>query len=153
MSEYEFTISLRIRHPDIDPKRITATLGIDPQHTWQAGEVRRAPAGDELEGVYRESYWTARLMEEPLLSSARLSVESLIQQILVQLRRSQTLLEQISTDGGVAELQVSLFARTNFRLEQSAESLAAFDRLRLALIFEVHPHSPFDQLQNVERGS
>ena len=26
MSEYEFTVSLRIRHPTIDPKTISATL-------------------------------------------------------------------------------------------------------------------------------
>jgi Domain of unknown function (DUF4279) len=144
MSEYEFTISLRIRHPDIDPSRITETLGIEPQHTWKAGEARRAPAGGELGGVYRESYWTGRLMEEPQLSSERLSVESLLTQILVQLRRAQDFLEQINSDGGVAELHVSIFARRNFRLELAAQSMASFDRLRLAIVFEVHPHSPYE---------
>ena len=33
MSEYEFTASLRMRHPRIDPAAITQTLGIRPQHT------------------------------------------------------------------------------------------------------------------------
>ena len=42
MSEYEFTVSLRIRHPSIAPSRITETLGIEPQHTWKAGEARHA---------------------------------------------------------------------------------------------------------------
>jgi len=144
MSEYEFTISLRIRHPDIDPSRITATLGIQPQHSWQAGEARRAPAGGELEGVYRESYWTGRLMEEPQLSSERLSVESLLMQILAQLRRAQDFLEQINSDGGVAELHVSIFARRTFRLEFAPQSMTAFERLRLAVVFEIHPHSPYD---------
>ncbi|TLY63555.1 MAG: DUF4279 domain-containing protein, partial [Gammaproteobacteria bacterium] len=30
MSEYEFTISLRIRHPSIDPATITRILGMEP---------------------------------------------------------------------------------------------------------------------------
>jgi hypothetical protein len=145
MSEYEFTISLRIRHPNIDPSRITEALGIEPQHTWRAGQMRRAPTGDELEGVYRESYWMGRLMEEPQLSSERLSVESLLTQILAQLRRSQRFLDELNSEGGVAELHVSLFARTDFRLELSAEAATSFDRLRLAIIFEVHPHAPYDQ--------
>jgi hypothetical protein len=42
MSEYEFTLSLRLRHPAIDPTKITQTLGIEPQHTWKAGD-RRCP--------------------------------------------------------------------------------------------------------------
>src|SRR5205807_10497461 len=56
MSEYEFTISLRIRHPTIDPAAITRMLGMEPQHTWHSGAPRRGPAGEALDGVYRESY-------------------------------------------------------------------------------------------------
>ena len=64
MSEYEFTVSLRIRHPSIEPSRITEALGIEPQHTWKAGEPRGDPGSV---GVYRESYWMGRLMDEPQL--------------------------------------------------------------------------------------
>src|ERR1700758_4763534 len=120
MSEYEFTISLRIRHPSIDPLMITKTLGIEPQHMWKAGDARRSPAGEALEGNYRESYWMARLMAQPELSSGRSSVESVVLQTLAQLRRSHSFLERLGTDGGVAELHVSLFAREDFRLELSA---------------------------------
>ena len=139
MSEYEFTISLRLRHPDIDPTRITQTLGIEPQHTWKAGDPRRDPAGEALEGVYRESYWMGRLMDEPQLSSARLSVESVLLQRLANLRRSHDFLEQLHAEGGVAELHVSLYAREAFRLELSEESLGLLGRLRLAVALDVHP--------------
>ena len=142
MSDYEFIISLRILHPTIDPSTITRTLGIEPQHSWKAGDPRRSPAGGELEGVFRQSYWTGRLMEKPQLSSERLSVESVLVQILAQLRRAHDFLEQLNTDGGVAELLVSLYARENFRLDLSAESLALLGRLRLAVALDVHPHSP-----------
>jgi Domain of unknown function (DUF4279) len=142
MSEYEFTISLRIRHPSIEPLTITKTLGIEPQHTWKSGDARRSPAGETLEGNYRESYWMARLMPEPELSSGRSSVESVLLHTLAQLRRSHAFLEQLGTDGGVAELHVSLFARENFRLDLSAETLAMLGRLGLAVALEIHPHSP-----------
>ncbi len=139
MSEYEFTVSLRIRHPSIEPSRISEALGIEPQHTWKAGDPRRDRAG-----IYRESYWMGRLMDEPQLSSGQMSVESVLLQTLTQLRRAQPFLEQISTEGGIAELSVSLFARENFRLELSADSLALLGRLRLAVALDVQPHAPFD---------
>ena len=142
MSDYEFTISLRIRHPSIEPHTITKTLGIEPQHVWKAGDARRSPAGEALEGSYKESYWMARLMPEPELSSGRSSVESVVLQTLSQLRRSRAFLERLGTNGGVAELHVSLFARENFRLDLSTESLAMLGRLRLAVALEIHPHSP-----------
>src|SRR2546430_16547983 len=75
MSEYEFTISLRIRHPSIEPSTITQTLGFEPQHTWKAGDPRRIPAGEAREGASRESYWMGRLMPGPELSSGRVTVD------------------------------------------------------------------------------
>ncbi len=139
MSEYEFTISLRIRHPSIEPHTITRTLGIEPQHTWKVGDARRSPGGEALEGNYRESYWMARLMPEPELSSDRSSVESVLLQTLAHLRRSQAFLEQLVSEGGIAELHISLFARENFRLDLAIESLATLARLGLAVALEVHP--------------
>jgi Domain of unknown function (DUF4279) len=139
MSEYEFTVSLRLRHPAIDPSRITHTLGIEPQHTWKAGDPRRDPGGGPLEGVYHESYWMGRLMDEPQLSSARLSVESVLLEKLATLRRSHDFLEQLHAEGGVAELYVSLYAREDFRLELSAQSLGLLGRLGLAVALDVHP--------------
>lgn len=142
MSAYEFTISLRLRHPAIDPSRITQTLGIEPQHTWQAGDARRGPSGGALEGLYRESYWMGRLMDQPQLSSEQFSVESVLLQTLTHLRRSHAFLAQLHAEGGVAELHVSLYAREAFRLELADESLALLGRLGLAVALDVHPASP-----------
>jgi hypothetical protein len=36
------------------------------------------------------------------------------------------------------------FARENFRLDLSADSLALLGRLRLAVALDVQPHAPFD---------
>ena len=142
MSEYEFTVSLRIRHPTIDPSTISATLGIQPQHTWRAGQPRCDAAGAELGGAHHDSYWMGRLMDEPQLSSGTVSVERVILKTLSQLRRTQSFLEQLNAEGGVAELLVSLYARDDFRLELPSDSLALLGRMHLAFALDVHPHSP-----------
>ena len=142
MSEYEFTVSLRIRHPTIDPDTVTAMLAIEPQHTWRAGQPRCDPGGAELAGAHRDSYWMGRLMEEPQLSSAGVSVERVLLKTLNHLRRAQSFLEQLSAEGGVAELHVSLYARDDFRLELPSEALVLLGRLHLAVALDVHPHSP-----------
>jgi hypothetical protein len=144
MSEYEFTVSLRIRHPAIDPATITATLGIEPQHAWRAGQPRCDPTGEELGGAHHDSYWMGRLMDEPQVSSDSTSVEAVLLKTLSQLRRSQSFLEQLNAEGGVAELLVSLYARDDFRLELPSESLTLLGRLHLAIAFDVHPHSPLE---------
>lgn len=142
MSQYEFTVSLRIRHPTIDPATITATLGIQPQHTWRAGQPRCDSAGAQLGGAHRDSYWMGRLMDEPQLSSDSVSVEGVILKTLSHLRRAQSFLERLNAEGGVAELLVSLYARDDFRLELPSDSLILLGRLHLAVALDVHPHSP-----------
>jgi Domain of unknown function (DUF4279) len=142
MSEYEFTVSLRIRHPTIDPATISAELGIQPQHSWRAGEPRCDPAGADLGGAHHDSYWMGRLMDEPQLRSDSVSVEQVILKTLSQLRRSQPFLEQLDAEGGVAELLVSLYAREDFRLELPSDSLTLLGRMHLAIALDVHPHSP-----------
>lgn len=73
MSDYEFTITLRIRHPDIEPARITAVLGADPQATWTKGDPRLSRRAARSRGASGESYWTGRLMPRRQLSSERIS--------------------------------------------------------------------------------
>jgi hypothetical protein len=140
MSDYEFTMSLGIRHPDIDPAEVTRNLAIEAQHMWRAGDSRRDAAGGELEGQYRESYWMGRLMAHPELASDRVGVESEILRVLGQLRRSFDFLERLKREGAVTELHVSIFAREEFRLEFLPESLTMLGRLGFTVVLELKPH-------------
>jgi Domain of unknown function (DUF4279) len=142
MSDYEFTITLAIRHPDIDPARITAELGIEPLAAWRKGEPRAGPEGEPLQGAYRDSYWTGRMMPNPQLSSAYSSVEAELLKILAHLRKSQEFLLALRADRAITELHVSLFARQEFRLDLSPSTLEPLGRLGLAIALEVHPHLP-----------
>jgi hypothetical protein len=141
VSQYEFTASLRVRHPHVDPATVTQTLGIQPRHTWQSGSPRIGPGGESLGGLYRESYWMARLMETPQLSSDTVSVEGLLRETLANLRRSQAFLERIQAEGGVSQLHISLFARENFSLEWPASTLALLGRLGVGVAIEIHTRS------------
>lgn len=139
MSDYEYMMSLSIRHPRIDPAEITLALRIEPQHTWRAGDLRRDSAGTELAGTHRESYWMGRLMTKPELARDRVGIESEILRTLGTLRRSFDLLERLKEEGGSAELHISLYAREEFRLELLPESLGLLGRLGLAIALEVKP--------------
>src|SRR6185312_4880062 len=141
VSDYEFIMSLRIRHPHIDPAEITVALRLEPQHTWRAGDPRRGSAGDEIGGTHRESYWMGRLMAKPELARDHVGVESEILRALGTLRRSLDLLKRLKEEGGSAEVHVSLYAREEFHLEFLPESLALLGRMGLALALDIKPNS------------
>ncbi|MGH8132177.1 MAG: DUF4279 domain-containing protein [Steroidobacteraceae bacterium] len=140
MSDYEFMMSLRIRHPHVEPAEITRALGIEPQHSWCAGDRRRDSTGAELGGEHRESYWMGSLMAEPELASDRVGVESEVLRTLAHLRKSLSFLETLKEQGGIAELHVSIFAREEFRLDFLPETLGLLGRLGFAVALEVKPH-------------
>jgi hypothetical protein len=141
MSAYEFTMSLRIRHPRIDPAEITNALGIEPQHSWRAGDERREPALGSSGGTYHETLWICSLMPQPELSGDQAGVESELLHAVGALRRSFDFLQSLHADGGVGELHVSIYAREESRLEFLGETLAVLGRMGLTLALEIHPHS------------
>jgi hypothetical protein len=63
---YPFQLSLRIRHPSIDPEEISQRLGIDAEHSFRAGEPRDA-GRSTVAPVHAESYWLATIDPGALL--------------------------------------------------------------------------------------
>jgi hypothetical protein len=57
-------LSLRIRHPDIDPQDISTTLGLTPEHCFKAGDSRSARAGSRTTGHHTQTYWLAPVTPE-----------------------------------------------------------------------------------------
>jgi hypothetical protein len=60
----DFTVFLKIRHPDIDPAVLTEKFGLIPEHSWKAGEARR----EDDATTRRESYWVAEVPRTIALS-------------------------------------------------------------------------------------
>jgi hypothetical protein len=56
-----FQLSLRIKHPSMDPAVISKELGIEPEHSFRAGQPRNSKSGVAPAAVHNESYWLAAL--------------------------------------------------------------------------------------------
>jgi hypothetical protein len=54
-------LSLRIRHPTIDPEEISASIGVEPEHCFKSGD----PAHGRR-GLHTQTYWLAHLAPESL---------------------------------------------------------------------------------------
>jgi hypothetical protein len=50
-----FQLSLRIKHPSMDPANISKELGIEPEHSFRAGQSRRSKTGVAPAAVHTES--------------------------------------------------------------------------------------------------
>lgn len=56
-----FQLSLRIRHPSIDPGVISRELHVEPEYSFKAGEPRESGSGNAATAVHAESYWLGSL--------------------------------------------------------------------------------------------
>lgn len=56
-----FQLSLRIKHPSLDPADISKEFGIEPEHSFRAGQPRQSKSGLVPAAVHTESYWLAPL--------------------------------------------------------------------------------------------
>jgi hypothetical protein len=134
--DYEFAMSLGVRHPDIDPAQITQALGLQPGHVWSKGEQRTDAAGAALGGNHRASYW---LCEVPPRPDEPATLEGELARLLQTLRKSTTFLQGLQQGGGTVELFVTIFVRGDFRIELIPEQAALLGQAGIALTIEFKP--------------
>lgn len=132
---HHFPISLRLRHPALDPEQITEALGIAPKRCWKAGEPRRTPAGTPLAGTNRDSYWTASL------AAGRwpLKLDEAICDVLKTLVRHRSFLHRVRSEGGKVELFVGWFFESQSGDSLTHQCLALAGDLQIDLSFDVYP--------------
>ena len=56
-----FHVSFRAQHPVRDLSNLLDPLSVVPSHCWQAGDQRRTPKGEPLEGTRAGSYYCSDL--------------------------------------------------------------------------------------------
>ncbi len=61
---HPFELTLRIRHPSMDPATISRELRLEPEHSFKAGEPRTSTSGIAAAAVHGESYWLGTLNPE-----------------------------------------------------------------------------------------
>ena len=134
---YEYSISLRFRHPSMDPTEISGALGIEPAHMWKAGALRVTPAGATLGGTYPHSYWCTKICS--LLASSNELLDAALVRLLDEFRVHKELLLRMRREGGGAEFYVGVHGPASFGFEFTPELLADLSRMGITLSLEVLP--------------
>lgn len=134
-STFGYSVSLRVRHPSLDPSLLTKTLHLEPLHTWRAGEPRRSVTGAALGGEHRESYWSAPLPGQAV-GAAALPLELFLSQQLVQLNRHRDFLSRLLGEGGQLSLLVELAPVENAVLTLSTSVARKLADLNIELEFQ-----------------
>jgi hypothetical protein len=106
-STLTYAMSLRVRHPTLDPALLTATLHLEPLHTWRAGEPRRSVTGTALGGEHRDSYWSAPLPGQGV-GAAAFPLEMFLGQQLVQLGRHREFLARLQNESAQISLLIEV---------------------------------------------
>jgi hypothetical protein len=151
-----FQLSLRIKHPSMDPADISKELGIEPEHSFRAGQPRHSKSGLASAAVHTESYWLAQLNPsswfvnlpfEPLpdVPISQGAIETAVARNLawalglcaVRLHKAQALLQTIHSEGGEISLLVTISptATNSFSLQPQASRM--FGEMGIALEFEM----------------
>jgi hypothetical protein len=140
---YRFSISLRIHHPDADPERFTAGLGMTPRRALKAGQPRQTPAGTPLKGTYRNTYWYVNVVSGIYPD---LTLDAAIQSVLDRLTQHRDLFHTIRSEGGSVELFIGWFFERQSGDKLTHTILAKCADLQIDLELDVYPP---DQPQNV----
>lgn len=142
-THYHYSISLRVRHPSVDPDQITEALGIDPERCWKAGEPRQTPTGVPLDGIYKDTYWTTNVVAGrwPVV------INDAIHDVLKKLVRYRPFFHQIRSEGGVVELFIGWFFENQSGDILTHQCLALAGDLQIDLSFDVYsPEQPQNEV-------
>ena len=140
MYPYTFAVSLRFKHPVMDPAVITRQLHRRPTRAWKVGDTRRTPTGTELPGTYRETYWYRRLTPAGPLSSKRTSLENFLARLQSRLRPHARFFRRVRLGGGNVELFIGVFGQKNYGFELPAPLLSEFGRIGISLSFDIYDY-------------
>jgi hypothetical protein len=152
-------LSLRIRHPSMDPAAISRELLIEPEHCFRAGEPRHSPGRPAHNSVHAETYWLATLSpaswmpdtafsSQPHLDLALRNMNTAVANsvewslMLCAFRLSQyksngTFLRQINAEGGRISLLVALSPMTVSGFNLAPEVSRMLGELGVTIEFEI----------------
>jgi hypothetical protein len=150
-----FQLSLRIRHPSINPALLSRELAIDPEHSFRAGEPRRSSSGHAPSTVHGQTYWLGilnpamwldiSLPGRPKLAIAQRHLHAaaeprlglaLSSSAMLLRTKHAALLRRISADGGQVTVIVALSAVAVDSLSLTPEVTGAFSDLGITIEFE-----------------
>jgi hypothetical protein len=128
-------MSLRVRHPNLDPALLTETLHLEPLHSWRAGEPRRSVTGAALGGEHRDSYWSAPLPGQAV-GPAAFPLEMFLGQQLVQLNRHREFLARLQNESAQISLLIEVSPVENGVLTLSTGTARKLADLNIEVEFQ-----------------
>ena len=151
---YPFQLSLRVRHPSIDPASISRELQMEPEHSFRAGEPRDPSRSLAVAPVHVDSYWLATLDLEKLLvgtpetalvheitrhtQTIATSLEPALTILTASvLRRHAEFFRRIQSEGGEVRLIVAISARKMRGFTLTPHLSRALSELRIPIDFEL----------------
>jgi hypothetical protein len=154
---YPFQLSLRVRHPSIDPASISRELQIEPEHSFRAGDLRDSTRSPTVTATHVESYWLATLDPSTLLLDTELDPDIPHRHALAQahsvafvmvdtaltvlanslLRRHAEFFRRIQSEGGEVRLIVAVSARKTRGFTLTPHLSKALSELRIPVDFEL----------------
>jgi len=151
-----FQISLRVRHPSIDPGTISRELRIEPDYSFKAGDPRESGSGNAATARHAESYWLGSLgsvtspasmsgfsgtranvarerMHAASLESLTLALDALVVGFM---RTHSEFIRRIQSEEGQVSLLVELSTRALNGFTLSAQFSRTFSELGVAVEFD-----------------
>jgi hypothetical protein len=149
-----FEISLRIRHPSIDPEQISRELKVEPEHSFKAGEPRESGSGNVLTATHSETYWLgslstltgsmllaglerARFARERMQATTQSSLtQALDASVVAFLRSHADFIHRLQSEDGQVSLLVELSTNSLTGFSLSPQFNRALSDLGVAVEFE-----------------
>jgi hypothetical protein len=151
-----FQLSLRVRHPSMDPAEISRAFKIEPEHSFRAGGPRAA-GGVANAAVHSESYWLGMLGsmsdvadyllfptgQKPHIAEKQLALLRRSLSFALSLRASRffsthaELLRRIRSEGGNVTLLVTIYDGEVGSFTLAPEASRIFGDLGIAVEFEL----------------
>jgi hypothetical protein len=134
-STLTYAMSLRVRHPTLDPALLTEALHLEPLHSWRAGDPRRSVTGAALGGEHRDSYWSAPLPGQAV-GAAAFPLEMFLGQQLVQLGRHREFLARLQNENAQISLLIEVSPVENGVLTLSTSTARKLADLNIEVEFQ-----------------
>ena len=136
MNEFRYALSLRAVHPKMCVADIETALSMQAWVGNTAGEQRKTPKGNLLEGLYKNSYCSFELSK-----GASTDLNDQIGKWNAKFFPKKSFFQGFAASGGKFDYFLGLFLKTDSGFELSTEEMHAMQELRINLVFDIYPDS------------
>jgi hypothetical protein len=129
-----YRIILRIRHPELDPAVITASLGWKPDRSWKAGDQAITPKGTKLPSLRSDGLWSRTFSYE-----GEQCIADNLDKILDRLLTHKPIFQKLNRLGAQSALYLQLPGEINIGDSIPWGVLKKFADLRISFELETFP--------------